>query len=686
MDHFRKIPGQRGTPSGTSTGTSSGTSSDRWPEPANAAASTPETAADRASARPPLRPAATSASPAAGGSPGRPSAPGPLILGPASAATAGPLVLGPRLADPQAPAPTTPPSARTAAASPAPSQSGPSQSGPAQPAPPQSGPVSPTPVRAASDRVTPRPVAATSGLTPARASGPAAGEDDEGAGLKARVRARAHARIDSRIQGQIAEEARAPGADPDPRPASPGPAFPAAPAGAPPAGRDPGHEGTPPRRPEAGTNPVPDPVWRARWPMIAGVLSLVLLVGGFGVWSVRAQIAGAVVAPGKIEVESNRQVIQHPQGGVVGQILVKDGDRVKAGQILLKLDGTRTRSELAIIEGQLRELAARSARLRAERDGASDVTMPDDIPAWIVKDPDFESQLASERTLFKARSLAVTQQARLLDEQNAQIANRVSGTQSELASTQRQAALLDDAVKVQENLLKQGLADSSRLLQLRTQREQLVGQAAQLTAQIAELKGQAAANDIQKLQLTTKRREEAMTQLRDIQYKEVELAEKRLSLLETLSRLDIRAPVSGIVYDSKVFAVHSVVQAAEPLMYIIPQDQPLVVQARVDGNHIDDIHIGQKVSLRFPAFDQRTTAPVPGTLIRISADTLTDPATHASYYAATIAPDKAALAALGEHKLVPGMPAEAFIETGERSPMTYLLHPLAVYFDKAFRE
>ncbi|WP_233193031.1 HlyD family type I secretion periplasmic adaptor subunit [Acidimangrovimonas sediminis] len=456
-----------------------------------------------------------------------------------------------------------------------------------------------------------------------------------------------------------------------------GPAGPAGPTGA---------ASPPPRRPEAGVDALPDPVWRARWPLLAGLLAVGLLVGGFGVWAVRAQIAGAVVASGRIEVETNRQVVQHPQGGVVGKILVTDGDKVAAGQVLLTLDGSRTRSELAIVEGQLRELAARSARLRAERDGSSDVSTPEDIPAWIRKDPDFAAQLASERTLFLARSQAVAQQARLIDEQNAQIANRVDGTQAELASVKRQTALLDDAVGVQETLLKQGLAESSRLLQLRTQRESQVGQGAQLAAQIAELKGQMAANDIQKLQLTTKQREEAMTQLREIEFKEVELQEKRLTLLDTLSRLEIRAPVAGIVYDNKVFAVHSVIRPAEPLMYIIPQDQPLVVKARVDGNHIDDIKVGQDVSLRFPAFDQRTTPPIPGKVIRISADALTDPNTHTNYYAATVAPEKSALSVLGSHKLVPGMPAEAFIETGERSPMAYLLHPLTVYFEKAFRE
>lgn len=457
------------------------------------------------------------------------------------------------------------------------------------------------------------------------------------------------------------------------------------PAGVPPAPRD---RGQPSRRlPEPEAAAPPEPVWGAAWPTAVGVLAVAILFGGFGLWAVQARIAGAVVAPGRIEVESNRQVVQHPQGGVVGKILVQDGSRVKAGQLLLTLDGSRTRSELAIVEGQLRELAARRARLRAERDGLKDLASIGTLPEWVRGDSGFAGQMESERTLYKARLEALTQQVGLIDEQNAQVNNRVSGTQAELASVGRQAGLIETALVDQQTLLKQGLAQSSRVLDLRTKREILLAQVAQLQAKIADLKGQIAANEIQKLQLTTKRREEAMSQLRDIQYKEVELSEKRLSLKDTLSRLAIRAPVSGIVYDSKVFAVNSVVQPAAPLMYIIPQNQPLVVQARVDGTHIDDIHLGQKVSLRFPAFDQRTSAPIEGKLTRISADVLTDPTTHQSYYAATIEPDKAGLAKLEPgQKLVPGMPAEAFIETGSRSPMTYLLHPLVVYFDKAFRE
>jgi HlyD family secretion protein len=428
------------------------------------------------------------------------------------------------------------------------------------------------------------------------------------------------------------------------------------------------------------------PAWPARLPLAVGWLALAALVGGLGFWAVDSVIAGAVIAPGRIEVESNRQVVQHPEGGVVGEILAHDGDRVTAGQVLVRLDGSRTRSELAMITGQLRDLAARQARLEAERDGRDGVAPPPVATASPAEAADLAARLDSERSLFRARAEALAQETGLLREQSAQIDNRIAGTEAQLDAARRQAALLTAALADQRTLLQQGLTQASRAMDTERELANAQGQIGQLTAQIADLRGQISANAIAVLQLQTRRREEAVTQLRDIQAKSYELTEQALALQDTLSRLDIRAPVAGIVYGSRVFAVQSVVQRAEPIMYVIPQDQPLVVAARLEATQIDDVHLGQPVSLRFTAFDQRETQPVEGRLTRISADVVTDEATRASYYAVQVELAAADLAPLGARALVPGMPVEVFITTGARSPLSYLLHPLAVYFDRAFRE
>ena len=426
--------------------------------------------------------------------------------------------------------------------------------------------------------------------------------------------------------------------------------------------------------------------WYATLPLLIGFAAVVALVGGVGFWSARTMISGAIVASGVVQVESNRQVIQHPDGGVVGEILRRDGDTVAAGDVLIRLDGTRLRSELSVVEDQLSEIAARKLRLEAERDGALDLRRDIAVQDQGAGNAAFSAKFESERSLFHVRREALMQEDVLLEEQNRQIDNRIQGIRAQLDALRRQKELLDRQTVDQQALLDQSLTQSSQLLQLQREQAGVQGQVGQLEAEIAELRGQAASNQIARLQLVTARREAALTQLRDIQFQQIELIERQLSLNETLSRLEIRAPVGGIIYNSQVFAVQAVVQAAEPIMYIIPQDQPLIVAARIEAIHIDQIHLGQEVSLRFPAFDQRRLPEVTGRLAQISADVITDQVTQQTYYAATVLPNAAELAGLGDQVLLPGMPVDAFIKTGDRTPLVYLTRPLMAYFDRAFRE
>jgi HlyD family type I secretion membrane fusion protein len=427
--------------------------------------------------------------------------------------------------------------------------------------------------------------------------------------------------------------------------------------------------------------------WRAGGALTSGVLALVFLVGGLGVWSTQAQLSSAVVTSGIISGENNRQVVQHPDGGVVGAILVKDGDTVKAGDVLIRLDGTRLQSELTIIEGQLREIAARQARLDAERDGKGTITFPPDLIQLADTDPEVRSQVDGEETLFATRLEALAQQTSLLDEQNAQIGNRIDGLDAQKASLQTQIDLMDSELADQERLLRQKLTQAARVLDLQRERARMTGQLGQIDAEAAELRGKLAENGIFRLQLTTKRQEEATTALRDLQFREIELVERQLALAETLSRLDVRAPLDGVIYNSQVFAVQSVVQAAQPILYIVPQDQSLVISARIEAMKIDEVSLGQEASLRFSAFDQRKTPPILGNVAKISADTLRDEATGASFYAIEVVPRPEDIAKLGaDHTLLPGMPVEVFLTTGQHTVLSYLLRPFMSFFDRAFRE
>ncbi|WP_112320773.1 HlyD family type I secretion periplasmic adaptor subunit [Oceanibium sediminis] len=428
------------------------------------------------------------------------------------------------------------------------------------------------------------------------------------------------------------------------------------------------------------------PAWSQRRPLFIGFAALVVLLLGIGLWSVSVTISGAVVTSGMIEVEGNRQAVQHISGGVVGEILVEDGDPVQAGEVLLRLDDTIERSELAIIEGQLFEILARKARLTAERDGADDVAFDAELVAVAQNRPDVASLMQGQARLFDARRETLDKQTRQLRERTLQIEQQIQGTRAQIAALSEQSALIAQELADQQSLLDRGLTQASRVLALRRESARLGGLLGELQAREAESRAQITQTEIEILQLESNLREDAITTLRDIDYREIELRERRLSTTETLLRLEVRAPVDGVVYARQVNTIGAVVQPAQVLMYVVPQEQPLVISSRIETIHIDQVRIGQEASLRFPSFDQRMTPEIMGVVTKVSADAFVDETTGAAYYTAELLPLEGEAAKLGQNQLLPGMPVEAYIRTGERTPLNYLLKPLADYFNRAFRE
>ena len=426
--------------------------------------------------------------------------------------------------------------------------------------------------------------------------------------------------------------------------------------------------------------------WSAVRPIMLGMLALLFLVGGVFTWSIATTIAGAVIASGQLEVESNRQIIQHPEGGVVGVIYANDGDMVEAGEILIRLDDTMLRSELAIIESQYYELIARRGRLRAESEDLPAIRFDEDLLEIAQQNEEIAELVGGQIRLFEARIASNAQQISQLRERQIQIEELIEGRNVQLAALNEQLGLISEELIDQQSLLDRGLAQASRVLSLRREDASLRGQVGELVASVAESRGRIAELEIEIIRLQTTRQEEAITTLRDMQYRENELRERRLSAIETLSRLEIRAPVSGIVYGSTVHAVRSVIRPADPVMFIVPQDSPLVITSRIETINIDQVVVGQEAVLRFAAFDQRTTPELYGVVTRISADVLTDEVSGMNYYEAQILPYDGEIDKLQGLELVPGMPVDAFIQTGERSPLTFLTKPLTDYFTKAFRE
>lgn len=425
--------------------------------------------------------------------------------------------------------------------------------------------------------------------------------------------------------------------------------------------------------------------WSARRPLTLGILALVILVGGFGGWAVTAQITGAVIASGLIEVDQNRQVVQHLDGGVITEILVDEGDVVTVGDVLLRLDAEDLQANLSVIEGQLFEIIARRARFEAERDAsdtlAFDPLLDEGAPEAV------ESLKTGQLNLFNARLDSVARRTEQLSNRKDQIASQVQGIRAQQDALSTQLGLIDEELTSQQSLLDRGLAQASVVLNLQREQARLQGQVGELAASVGGAGERITEIEIEILSLAAQRREEAITRLRDLQYNELELRESRTTILRQLERLDIRAPVSGIVYGLQVFGTRAVIRAADPLLYIIPQDKPLVIATRVAPTDIDVLTIGQEVSVRFSALDQRTTPELYGTVAIVSADAFTDSTTSASYFRAEIRLNDGELARLPDGTtLLPGMPVEAFIRTADRTPLNYLTRPLMDYIARTFRD
>jgi HlyD family secretion protein len=422
-------------------------------------------------------------------------------------------------------------------------------------------------------------------------------------------------------------------------------------------------------------------------PLIIGFVGLLTLVGGFGTWAVFSNIAGAVVTSGKIEVDQNRQVVQHRDGGIVEEIYIDEGESVAAGDVLIKLDTNQLRSTLLITEGQLFELMARRARLEAERDEADKVVFDEDLLMEADKSADVKNLVNGQERLFEARGASIAREIEQLAKRNGQIASQIEGIEAQQASLATQLDLIEQELANQQSLLDRGLAQAGTVLNLQREAANLNGTLGELAASKAQAEGRVTEIDIEVLKLATARREEAITTLRDLGFRELELAEQRRSLKEELDRMDIRAPVSGVIYGLQVRTPRSVIRPADPLMYLVPQDRPLVIAVQVEPIHVDEVIVGQEVSLRFSALDQRTTPELFGKVEQLSADAFDDDRTGLTYFRAEITVDEGELARLPEGTtLVPGMPVEAYIRTADRSPLAYLLKPLSDYFVAAFRE
>lgn len=431
---------------------------------------------------------------------------------------------------------------------------------------------------------------------------------------------------------------------------------------------------------------TPEGNWSASRPLFWGFLTVALLVGGLGFWSVLTTLAGAIIAPGQIEVSQNRQVVQHPDGGVVREILVVEGAKVAAGDILLRLDGSSLRSEIAIIENQLFELGARRARLEAQSAEADTVEFPEDLKAAAAARADVSGILDGQASLFDKQAEALVQARDQRLTRILQIGSQIEGLAAQQGAIETQTRLLEAELVTQRDLLSQGLTQATRVSVLERELAQLKGQMGELISARAEAAGRITEIKIEITALITQQREKAEAELRDVVARQLELLERGNVLAERIARLEVKAPASGLVLGLQVTTPQSVIRPADVLMHIVPQDRPLLVAARVPVTHVDEVRLGQDVRLVFSSLPSRTTPEVFGKVTLVSADAITDERTGMTYFRAEIALDADALQQLGDVDIVPGMPVDAFIRTADRTQLSYLLKPFTDYFRNAFRE
>ncbi|HSI41075.1 MAG TPA: HlyD family type I secretion periplasmic adaptor subunit [Xanthobacteraceae bacterium] len=424
----------------------------------------------------------------------------------------------------------------------------------------------------------------------------------------------------------------------------------------------------------------------ARRDLLRGGLIAGFLVFGVGTWAAATVLSGAVIAAGSVVVESKVKTVQHPTGGVIAEIAVKEGQSVAAGDLLVRLDETVAGANLAIVSQQCDELEFRSLRLRVESLAGSTLAPTPRVEERIATDPAAAAIWQGESNLFAARLAAREGQKSLLREQIGQLAEQMKGFTQQAEAKSQEITLIASESKGVEELFKKGLAPKTRLTALQREAVRISGEHGQLLSSIASGAGRRSELEAQILQIDQQFRSDASSELRDVEAKLAEARERRIAAQDQMKRLDIRAPVAGYAHELAFHTVGGVITPAEPILKIVPAQEGFTVMAKVATTDIDQVVATQPAMLRFSAFNQQMTPEVLGNVTQVAADVTVEPRSGASYYLVEIAPEPESLGVLKGMKLVSGMPVEVHIRTHDRTPLSYLTKPLSDQIQRAFRE
>ena len=416
-----------------------------------------------------------------------------------------------------------------------------------------------------------------------------------------------------------------------------------------------------------------------------GTTIIIVLVAGFGSWASFAPLASGVVAGGVVVADGERGTVRHLDGGIVGEILVSEGQAVKAGQVLIRLDDVRVRANLGSLLAEYDGCRARHARLRAERSNARTISFPADLTAR-ENDPRAREIMQGEIALFNERRAGLETELEMIAKQRGLYERHIAGTKAQIHANKSQLAIVEKELSGLEDLFEKGYAPHTRILKLKREKARLEGDIGRDNSSIAQSEIKIVEARVEAHKIRTEHRREIAAEFRDAQDRMFDLEEQIRSVKDTLVRLDIRAPKSGAVLDLRVHAKNAVLLPGDPVLDIVPTGKTLIVEAKVRPTDIDNVLVGSEAEVRFPAFRRRTTPSVFGVVAMVAADTLVDSAKGEAYYTARIVVAEDQRDRLAGRDLVPGMPADVTIRAGERTLIEYLLEPLTDVMARSFKE
>jgi HlyD family secretion protein len=437
---------------------------------------------------------------------------------------------------------------------------------------------------------------------------------------------------------------------------------------------------------EALAEAPPTPASRLRGPMLAAASLVGIFLAGFGSWAWYAPLESAAIATGTIEVESSRKTVQHLEGGIINQIIIRDGDEVKTGDILIRLDDTKARAALQILQGQLRETQAREARLLAERNGATQLDFPDALEIDAKTDAALAEVMAGQRKIFDTRRDLMQTRVSIFRQRIAQTEREIAGLRAKEGSIVKRVAIVKEEVAVVREMVAKGLERKPRLLALEREQADIDGRHGEATAQIARAQQAIGETQAEILKISSDFQTEVAQSLRETQAQIAQVQERLQAAQDVLARTEVKATDTGVVTDLRVHTTGGVITAGQPLLDIVPKADLLIVRAQIKPDDIDLVRTGLPATVRLLPFKQRRVPPVDGTISYVSADRLVDKRTEQSFFTAKVKLDEAILRGLDGVEVLPGMPVEVLVKTGRTTAAQYALAPLLDSFNRAFRE